>query len=92
MDTTLKNASPSSAHWFGTDKFGRDIFVRILYGARISLMVGLVAAIINLVIGTVYGGISGYIVITSYSIHYTKLYDMRTISFRRSLIQRLYSR
>ncbi len=61
QNTALKNAAPSAAHWFGTDKFGRDIFVRILYGARISLMVGLVAAIINLVIGTVYGGISGYI-------------------------------
>ena len=61
QDSTIRNAAASSAHWFGTDKFGRDIFVRILYGARISLMVGLVAAIINLLIGTVYGGISGFI-------------------------------
>ena len=41
-----------AAHWFGTDKFGRDIFVRIMYGARISLSVGFAAALLNsLVIG-----------------------------------------
>lgn len=54
------NAMPSMQHLFGTDKFGRDIFVRVLYGARISLSVGLAAALITLVIGVVYGGISGY--------------------------------
>ncbi|WP_232696059.1 ABC transporter permease [Brevibacillus daliensis] len=55
-----QNQSPSLEHWFGTDKFGRDIFVRTLYGARISLTIGFVAAGINLVIGVIYGGISGY--------------------------------
>ncbi len=54
------NQRPSSEHWFGTDKFGRDIFVRTLYGARISLTIGFVTAAINMVIGVVYGGISGY--------------------------------
>ena len=54
------NQGPSAAHWFGTDKFGRDLWVRSMYGARISLAIGFVAALINMVIGTIYGGISGY--------------------------------
>lgn len=61
QNMSLRNAGPSAAHIFGTDKMGRDIFVRILYGARISLGVGLMAALVNLVIGTLYGGIAGYI-------------------------------
>ena len=60
QDLSLRNALPSLSHWMGTDKFGRDIFVRIMYGARISLSVGFAAAFINLVIGVVYGGICGY--------------------------------
>ncbi|AGK97926.1 ABC transporter permease [Clostridium pasteurianum] len=56
----IANQGPSAAHWFGTDKFGRDSFVRVLYGARISLTVGYVASILSIVIGVVYGGISGY--------------------------------
>lgn len=55
-----QNQGPTLKHIFGTDKFGRDIFVRTLYGARISLSIGVVAAVINLGIGVVYGGISGY--------------------------------
>ena len=51
---------PSLAHPFGTDKMGRDIFVRTMYGARISLTIGFTAAAINMVIGVLYGGISGY--------------------------------
>ncbi len=51
---------PSAAHLFGTDHLGRDMLVRVLYGARISLSVGIVAALVNLVIGVLYGGISGY--------------------------------
>ena len=56
-----RNADCSWAHPFGTDKFGRDILVRVMYGARISLSVGFAAAALNLVIGVVYGGICGYI-------------------------------
>jgi oligopeptide transport system permease protein len=54
------NQTPNAEHWFGTDKFGRDLFVRVAYGARISLAVGVVAAFINVTIGVIYGGISGY--------------------------------
>lgn len=61
MDMTALNQLPSAQHWFGTDKFGRDIFVRVMYGARISLAVCFSAAIICLFIGVVYGGISGYV-------------------------------
>jgi len=60
-DFTIANQRPSLEHWFGTDQFGRDIFVRILYGARISLIVGYAAAFISFVIGTLYGSISGYV-------------------------------
>ena len=59
-DYTRINALPSAQHWLGTDKFGRDIFVRVMYGARISLAVGVVAAVLNLVIGVTYGGLCGY--------------------------------
>lgn len=52
---------PSKAHLFGTDKMGRDIFVRTMYGARISLTIGFTAAAINMVIGVFYGGIAGYV-------------------------------
>ena len=60
QNMSLRNASPSMDHWFGTDRMGRDIFVRILFGARISLAVGCLAAVINLIVGTIYGGIAGY--------------------------------
>ena len=61
QNIALRNAAPTAQHLFGTDKMGRDIFVRILYGARISLGVGIVAAIVNLIVGTLYGGIAGYV-------------------------------
>ena len=61
QDMTMRNAGSSFIHPFGTDKFGRDILVRVMYGARISLSVGLAAALLNLVIGVVYGGICGFV-------------------------------
>lgn len=61
MDLTNMNAGPSLKHLCGTDQMGRDLFIRILYGARISLAIGVVAAAINFVIGVLYGGIAGYV-------------------------------
>ncbi|MFI8687092.1 ABC transporter permease [Rossellomorea sp. NPDC077527] len=55
-----QNLSPSGEHWFGTDDLGRDVFTRTWYGARISLFVGFMAALIDFVIGIVYGGVAGY--------------------------------
>ena len=49
-----------TSHYFGTDMMGRDLFVRTLYGGRISLMVGFVATFVSLVIGVTYGSIAGY--------------------------------
>jgi oligopeptide transport system permease protein len=51
---------PSRAFWFGTDDLGRDVFTRVAYGARISLFVGLTAALIDVLIGIAYGGVAGY--------------------------------
>jgi oligopeptide transport system permease protein len=60
QDIMNQNQGPSWTHLFGTDKFGRDIFIRVCYGARISLAIGFTAAAINMIIGVVYGGISGF--------------------------------
>jgi oligopeptide transport system permease protein len=54
------NQPPTAHHWLGTDNLGRDLWIRILYGARVSLTVGFFASIISLTIGVIYGGISGY--------------------------------
>ena len=53
-------AKPSAEHFLGTDRFGRDVLVRIMYGGRISLAVGFSAASISLLIGVTYGAIAGY--------------------------------
>lgn len=60
QDYTAILQGPSAAHWFGTDNFGRDVFVRTMYGARISLTIGFVVAAVNMVIGVLYGSIAGY--------------------------------
>ena len=57
----LGAVGPNAAHWLGTDTLGRDLFARMLYGGRISLMVGLVATFVALVIGVSYGAIAGYV-------------------------------
>jgi len=51
---------PTTKHWFGTDVHGRDLFSRVLYGAQISLLVGIVGAGVSLVIGVLWGAIAGY--------------------------------
>jgi oligopeptide transport system permease protein len=55
----IKNQSPSLAHWFGTDDLGRDMFTRVWFGARISIFVGISAALIDLVLGVLWGGTAG---------------------------------
>ena len=55
-----KNALPSSEHWFGTDKMGRDLFTRVWIGGRISMILGIAGAAIDMLIGVVYGGVAAY--------------------------------
>lgn len=56
----LTNMGPSKEYWFGTDHLGRDLFVRVMFGARYSLIIAFVASFLNLFIGIVYGGIAGF--------------------------------
>ena len=53
-------ADPSAAHWFGTDELGRDVFSRVLYGARITLPLAVLLIIAAMIIGAVIGGVAGY--------------------------------
>lgn len=57
----LKTQPPSFAHWFGTDIYSRDVLSRVLYGARISLSIALLAATVAAVVGTAYGATAGYV-------------------------------
>ena len=57
----LRAVPPQAHHWLGTDALGRDQLTRLLYGGRVSLMVGIVATGVALVIGVTYGAISGYL-------------------------------
>src|SRR5580658_10231701 len=52
--------TPSSAHWFGTDELGRDILSRIVYGARISMLVGSSVVVSSLALGLIIGSVAGY--------------------------------
>ncbi len=61
FDPIYRLKPPGGEFWFGTDMFGRDIYSRTIYGARISLMVGLFAAVLSITIGLVTGLISGYV-------------------------------
>lgn len=61
QDLTVRLEAPSAAHIFGTDNFGQDIFSRVIYGGRYSLLAGLITVILAGIIGTFYGAIAGYV-------------------------------
>lgn len=97
QDLELGASPPTSAHWFGTDQLGRDLFTRVLYGGRISLMVGIAATSVSLLIGVLYGAVSGFrggrldaflmrIVDILYALPYTVLVIILTVYFGRNLI------
>jgi len=61
QDTALGASAPSAAHWLGTDTLGRDLLTRILHGGRVSLLVGVAATSVSLLIGVLYGAIAGFL-------------------------------
>ncbi|WOS67217.1 MULTISPECIES: ABC transporter permease [Sinorhizobium] len=61
MDPFMRLQPPSGEHWFGTDNLGRDVFARTIHGARVSLMVGLISAMLAVCVGLLIGVIAGYV-------------------------------
>ena len=61
IDWNQIGEGPSAAHWFGTDENGRDLLSRVLYGGQISLLVGVTATLVSLIIGVAWGAIAGYV-------------------------------
>jgi peptide/nickel transport system permease protein len=60
VDVTQRLAGPSAAHWFGTDELGRDYLARVLYGGRVSMLVGVLAMLASASIGILVGTVAGY--------------------------------
>ena len=60
QNLAMRYAAPSAAHWFGTDSLGRDVFSRVIFGARISLQVGIIVVAVSAFIGIIIGAISGF--------------------------------
>lgn len=59
IDSSVKNLTPNSEYWFGTDDLGRDLFTRVCYGGRISILIGLSCTVVMFVIGSLMGAIAG---------------------------------
>ena len=60
LDLAHRRAAPSGAHWFGTDELGRDVLTRVLFGARVSLAIGIISAAVSVSIGVAIGATAGY--------------------------------
>lgn len=60
QDLTQKLATPSGAHWFGMDSYGRDLFARVIHGGRTSLSIAIIATISSCIVGSALGAIAGY--------------------------------
>lgn len=60
VEATARLQSPSATHWFGTDEYGRDLFARVMYGAQISLWVGLLVSSFSSIFGTLFGILASY--------------------------------
>lgn len=97
QNLNLGASPPSAAHWLGTDIFGRDQLTRILYGSRISLMVGFIATSVALCIGVFWGTVAGYVggrvdafmmrfVDILYALPFTIFIILLTVVFGRSLL------
>jgi oligopeptide transport system permease protein len=56
----LVNSKPDLVHWFGTDNLGRDVFSRVWAGGRVSILIGIIGALIDTVVGSIYGGLAGF--------------------------------
>jgi oligopeptide transport system permease protein len=93
----LGSTPPSWAHWFGTDDLGRDLFARVLYGGRISMLVGIVGTLVSLAVGVTWGAVAGYaggkvdeammrVVDVLYSLPYLFLVILLLVFFERSLL------
>lgn len=96
QNLALGATPPSAKHWLGTDALGRDQLTRLLYGGRVSLMVGLAATAVSLTIGVLYGAISGYLggkadtvmmrlVDILYSLPFTIFVILLTVFFGRNI-------
>jgi oligopeptide transport system permease protein len=97
QDLRLGATPPSPVHWFGTDELGRDTLARVVHGGRISLMVGLVATFVSLLIGVSWGAVAGYrggktdevmmrFVDILYSLPYIFLVILLLVFFSRSIL------
>ncbi|HVU17158.1 MAG TPA: ABC transporter permease [Candidatus Didemnitutus sp.] len=97
QNLSLGATAPSLGHWCGTDTLGRDLFVRILVGARLSLGIGVCATVVALVIGVSYGAVAGYfggrldsfmmrVVDIIYALPFTLFVILLTVLFGRSLV------